>query len=67
MQGQVLSLGPNSTLMTADGKQLVGTNGEFLCIAPDGVSLVDAGWLWVNGLCGLGFIFNLVAEKAMLL
>jgi hypothetical protein len=29
--------------MTADGKHLVGADGEHLCLAPDGVSLVDAG------------------------
>jgi hypothetical protein len=29
--------------MTADGKHLVGVDDEFLCLAPDGVTLVDAG------------------------
>jgi hypothetical protein len=43
LQGQVLSLGPNCTLMTADGKHLVGADGEWLCLGPDGVTLVDAG------------------------
>lgn len=45
LQGQVLSLGPNCTLMTADGKHLVGADGEWLCLGPDGVTLVDAGAL----------------------
>lgn len=31
--------------MTADGKHLVGAEGEFLCMGPDGTSLVDAGGL----------------------
>lgn len=51
LQGQVLSLGPNCTLMTADGKHLVGADGEWLCLGPDGVTLVDAGALHPRILC----------------
>lgn len=47
VQGQVLSLGPNCSLITADGKHLVGADEDCLCLAPDGVTLVDAGALWL--------------------
>ncbi|WIA39755.1 hypothetical protein OEZ86_005813 [Tetradesmus obliquus] len=40
-QGQALALGPNCTLLTADGRPLVGRDGDFLFLGKDGKSLVD--------------------------
>jgi hypothetical protein len=42
-QGDVLSLGPNCSLLMADGRSLVDADGNFLCLGSDGVSLVNAG------------------------
>lgn len=42
-QGQALALGPNCTLLTADGRPLVGRDGDFLFLGKDGKSLVDRG------------------------
>lgn len=58
-QGQVLSLGPNCSLMTADGRHLVGTDGEFLCLGPDGVTLVDAGTCGKTASCQTALVLLL--------
>jgi hypothetical protein len=42
-QGQALALGPNCTLLTADGRPLVGADGDFIFLGKDGKTLVDQG------------------------
>jgi hypothetical protein len=42
-QGQALALGPQCTLLTADGRPLVGADGDFLFLGGDGKTLVDKG------------------------